>query len=1120
MRVLLFVLLALVGGCGEVFEYPDAAVEGSEELCRDGRDSDVDGATDCDDPDCDGFCPEETRTECDDGRDNDGDGVADADDPRCWPHTPPVTQRCAKSEGAEFTDHFDVSPTAWSRGATDVLPGYDWPWAPWGFDGDELIVKSRAYSAGERRDLLVTFEGTTTGSDPGDSNLGALVRQLPFSGSWQDFELGFSAYVPEGAVLRAGIVPLKLSPSSTPPAPGAEKALVSVSLDASRSPPVLTLSVEGKRFATPLPAEAPDEVCGEAACAESMVSLRVTAAPEGLLARIAHPNGATTELTAPAPSSPSLPPARLVFWGGSRHGARGVLLDDLRASIQPELPCGIVVPQIPSDLCQAGGDVRAYGYSTAVARGASDYCAVIVTSGWDGTTGSTPPNRTSVWNSQSGEDWKTVGTITPPQPGLTVVGAGIASSARGDYHVVTAYRDDAAPSTGVRLMFLDAQGCGYSTAASALEPALPLDVEAPSYVIRDDRHEVYFTRPPTNVSRRTLWRVLRDGAEPPEQLAELPPGVGQPVSVQLAGSIDLVVAYPSTADSGGKGVGLLVADESLHDWQKVSSTAVLTLPPSPDLPSGLGRLGFDDREVFSAALSWQPNGRFLLYGARSSGGFRSGENGTPVLTVGMARIAPAGHVFPQTARVPEPTCGDGSCSSSESCSSCEADCLCSGVEVFRGTRASVAPWKLSSSAPDPRALSYFNTAPTSMTLRGGEPTWSSLELEHPINGDFELSFDVLVEPTDFGPLARAYVGLGTAPESSGATFAPRAGAFALVSACPETFHTAPIQLLDGTPRDYETEAHQWCWDWIAQLIGSRHHVALSRQGTSLQILVQKGSWQLEMEGLAPCGLQTRRIDYQGALPPLTHLLAGFGGPGYHPNPSGSNPVTIENLVLRVPESSATCTAPKQLCSDDPVAATCVDTRVSNEHCGACDNRCATNEACTGGVCVCTKIECDGTCVDPDTSSEHCGGCGQACDERCVGGTCVAGAVTAGDCSAPFTIPATGGDVSLVLTPYVNSGYNWCNTTTMGELVGSFTPERSGTVVIETTTDELDPVVAITDDAACSEWLACNDDITLGEVVESQLRFDVVAGTTYRIGVGMWDYALLDDSRLALSIEFE
>jgi hypothetical protein len=50
-------LLALAPGCTFIASYPGVSPEDTEEACSDGIDNDLDGNTDCADPDCTGFCP-------------------------------------------------------------------------------------------------------------------------------------------------------------------------------------------------------------------------------------------------------------------------------------------------------------------------------------------------------------------------------------------------------------------------------------------------------------------------------------------------------------------------------------------------------------------------------------------------------------------------------------------------------------------------------------------------------------------------------------------------------------------------------------------------------------------------------------------------------------------------------------------------------------------------------------------------------------------------------------------------------------------------------------------------------------------------------------------------------
>jgi hypothetical protein len=246
----LLALLALCSAaCGRVYEYPDSESEASAPLCTDGMDNDYDGDTDCDDADCDGSCPETTRLTCSDGRDNDGDGVTDTSDPRCWSFQLPLAERCGTASGIDIFDGFDQS----SVGYPVFLRG-DWPWLSFGDSANVGIAHLGPHLGGQRRDWLAMFTDSTRANvgfvDSGslrwlDSSLGVLIRQLPFSGSFQDLELAFDVYLPAGALLRAAIVPVEAAPSESAPLPGAENALVSVLVDTSQSPPDLVLTVRG-----------------------------------------------------------------------------------------------------------------------------------------------------------------------------------------------------------------------------------------------------------------------------------------------------------------------------------------------------------------------------------------------------------------------------------------------------------------------------------------------------------------------------------------------------------------------------------------------------------------------------------------------------------------------------------------------------------------------------------------------------------------------------------------------------------------------------------------------------------------------------------------------------------
>jgi len=81
---------------------------------------------------------------------------------------------------------------------------------------------------------------------------------------------------------------------------------------------------------------------------------------------------------------------------------------------------------------------------------------------------------------------------------------------------------------------------------------------------------------------------------------------------------------------------------------------------------------------------------------------------------------------------------------------------------------------------------------------------------------------------------------------------------------------------------------------------------------------------------------------------------------------------------------------------EPCGTECVILSSSPDHCGACDNACASNELCVSGSCEldcplsseyddCGGTECAGLLSDPD----NCGACGTACGatEVCSCGVC-------------------------------------------------------------------------------------------------------------------------------------
>ncbi len=72
---------------------------------------------------------------------------------------------------------------------------------------------------------------------------------------------------------------------------------------------------------------------------------------------------------------------------------------------------------------------------------------------------------------------------------------------------------------------------------------------------------------------------------------------------------------------------------------------------------------------------------------------------------------------------------------------------------------------------------------------------------------------------------------------------------------------------------------------------------------------------------------------------------------------------------------------------------CVNVQVHPQHCGACGNVCAGDQACVDGRCVATacdasRVACGTCCTDLVTNRASCGACGRTCGGYCVDGVCL------------------------------------------------------------------------------------------------------------------------------------
>lgn len=914
--------------------------EADAKACSDGVDNDFDTLIDCLDPDCDGFCPEASAEACRDGRDNDGDGVVDGADPQCWPLLPPQAQRCAEASGVDLLETFDAGPQSKTAGS---------PWSVGVFADFH-----RGAAPTGRQDLLLGLTQPTIFRS-------CVSAQRAFSGSWQGFELSFRLSDPPNTLLQAQIEPATAQKHS-----GAPFALI---LDTTHVPPMLKLVVEGEQFVAYSDdlASAPANLLSGPA--EPFSELKVVLDEQGFYATLTRPSAdpsqsgesvLVAELRARPPSSLSLPPSRLAFCTGSTALHPEAAVDDLRLHVSAERPCGFTAPQIPGAVCESKDELHAFGQQVSVAHANDGQQCALVTASRDAYV--LTPETLTAWSSADGETWAPASPLGAPPvklpPGAPLIGAGIAHDSEG-WHVVVA----SAEADGVRLGLASGANCGLWGPLTP-GPLLPLNAEPPSYVIANGRHDVYFTLPPGDQARRTLWRVTRGESDSvwlePELLSDLSPSVASPVTVQQVGARDLVLVHPSAPTSVLAGVGVLVSDADARSWKAVDPSPLLALPPlQPN--SFAGQLAFDELGATSAALSWSGNARFLLYGGSSAVGFSSGYE--PLLSVGTARLAPAGEAFSEPASTPRGGCGDGICDGRETCAICPADCPCGPPPLLTNVFTPEASWQRVSGDPYPAAVQYLDFQHATMNWAGASPineilggaplyaypaTWSALPLQRPIVGDFELSFDYLsnwIDPPE--PSCALYIGLGTVPELAGANPAPRAGIFARASwsSCEGKYWAKPSVHTAGSVFEAQNESAGDPYSCLLErywTAGKPRKMRLRREGDRVTLGVARDYG---------CGFAERTISYAGALPDLSAVLVGFGGADFASCKARSGAGTLSNLELRLLDDPKQCPANKRLCGGASQEPSCVDTTNSVEHCGACGHACAANQVCKDGSCA-------------------------------------------------------------------------------------------------------------------------------------------------------------------------
>ncbi|WIA12392.1 hypothetical protein OEZ85_012438 [Tetradesmus obliquus] len=134
----------------------------------------------------------------------------------------------------------------------------------------------------------------------------------------------------------------------------------------------------------------------------------------------------------------------------------------------------------------------------------------------------------------------------------------------------------------------------------------------------------------------------------------------------------------------------------------------------------------------------------------------------------------------------------------------------------------------------------------------------------------------------------------------------------------------------------------------------------------------------------------------------------------NPTSIGSSSITVcHNFTHRQSCSNSKCACPSSkptVCPWGPISITgaqptiCVNTQTSENHCGACWNRCGYDEKCIDGRCskscgrdatLCTMSSTASSpavslCAKTSSDEYHCGGCFNICprSQRCRSGKCV------------------------------------------------------------------------------------------------------------------------------------
>ena len=933
------IAIGLLPACSLTFGYPDAEAESSAALCSDDTDNDYNGATDCDDASCDGYCVEQDSVRCTDGRDNDGDGLIDDLDPRCWDIAERQVVRCASTEPTVFEERFDGSVSS-AR------------WQTFGEVAGAPVAESQPPAdRGARTDGVFGTRSTAT------STIAGLVSTRVFDGEWPGMSISMSARLDEGGFLRAALVPAALAPEGQAPTDGADTASIGLELDA-RSEASIVLAVENQRYVTAWNAPAWQDVQLSVSDGRFVVS----AAGEEVLS---------------APFVPMVP-SRLVIWSASGFWESGVApaqIDDLQLVFSGAQPCGAPSPQIPfgsscrEHVSKLAQDV---GFTVAVASSSqSAHCALLTAA----PTGKERPTGVQSWSSNEGDVWE-LGSKLSIDWGGTLTGAGIAwDAATATYRAVVGVER----SGHVALMVGSSTDCANWDMFEEVA-TLSSTAEAPSYVVPGvaAKHEIYVTYPASDTSGRSLWRLRSDDGKQfvleAQAVAEFDTDqyVAAPVSVSRYGPRDVCIVYPIATHASERGLGLLVADDDLSRWRVAK--------PWPVLQPGSERGGFDADALTAGALSFHDQRALLLYAGRGQPLPSVDASGGNVLSTGTAWLYPPGKATPLSSELGNlRVCGNGTCDSTETCESCPIDCdPCDGERIFSDSFETLEAWQLVEPTGDVVAKPlYWSPATQQINLDPQQPGWLTHKRPN-FAGDFDLSFDLHVVAPSIGSTegCTAYVGVGEMPLPH--AMDPR-GVFLQVDqslSCSRGAPTFSPRVRTGESKRITSLSVNGldCSGMTLGVAEAWHHVALRRENGLVSIRV----W-----GPDGCELTSddAQVGYLGALPDIDTILVGwastFGDEGWATACGDTGAFSVDNIVLR----TLRCPDGSLSCDDGNGRVACVDINENPEHCGQCFTPVGPAEVCEAGQPMCQGTLCQDVdtgvevCADLLESDLHCGSCG-------------------------------------------------------------------------------------------------------------------------------------------------